>query len=72
MYTTKTFKDIYATKNDIDWTLLESVQSIIKTVQELGDQALFDYSKKFDSVELTSLKISKNDLKELMKQLMMI
>ncbi|MFJ1627525.1 histidinol dehydrogenase [Marinilactibacillus psychrotolerans] len=63
MYTTKTFKDIYATKNDIDWTLLESVQSIIKTVQELGDQALFDYSKKFDSVELTSLKISKNDLK---------
>ncbi|MEC6748393.1 histidinol dehydrogenase [Marinilactibacillus sp. XAAS-LB27] len=64
MYTTNTFKDIYATKNDIDWTLLESVQSIIKTVQQEGDQALFDYSKQFDSVELTDLVVPSSTLKE--------
>ncbi|WP_225743499.1 histidinol dehydrogenase [Marinilactibacillus sp. Marseille-P9653] len=64
MYTTNTFKDIYATKNDIDWTLLESVQSIIKTVQQQGDQALFDYSKQFDAVELTDLEVPSFTLKE--------
>lgn len=64
MYTTNTFKDIYATKNDIDWALLESVQSIIKTVQQEGDQALFDYSKQFDTVELTDLEVPSSTLKE--------
>lgn len=63
MYTTNTFKEIYATKNDIDWTLLDSVQSIIKEVQQNGDQALFDYSKKFDSIELAELEIPSSSLK---------
>ncbi|WP_208559333.1 histidinol dehydrogenase [Marinilactibacillus kalidii] len=64
MYTTDRFKDIYATKNDIDWTLLDNVQSIIKSVQKEGDQALYDYSKKFDSVDLTDLEIPHTALKD--------
>lgn len=64
MYTTSTFKEIYATKNDIDWSLLDNVQSIIKTVQKNGDKALFDFSSKFDSVNLSELEISKSTLKE--------
>lgn len=64
MYTTSTFKEIYATKNDIDWTLLDNVQSIIKAVQKNGDKALLEFSSKFDSVELSELEISKSTLKE--------
>lgn len=38
-----------------------AVQEIINNVKENGDQALFDYAKKFDHVELTKENIRVSD-----------
>ncbi|WP_423189774.1 histidinol dehydrogenase [Alkalibacterium sp. f15] len=62
MYTIDTFKQIYASTNDTDWSKLEQVMTIIQTVQEKKDKALFDYSEKFDNVTLTDLEIKPSDL----------
>ncbi|MDQ0215951.1 histidinol dehydrogenase [Oikeobacillus pervagus] len=40
----------------------KTVQQIIRTVREQGDQALFDYTKQFDQVELTSLKVTQEEI----------
>ncbi|MEG0664155.1 MAG: histidinol dehydrogenase [Clostridia bacterium] len=47
------------TSSEID----NSVKEIIENVKQNGDKALYEYSKKFDNVELKSLKIDKNELK---------
>ncbi|MFO8068382.1 MAG: histidinol dehydrogenase [Alkalibacterium sp.] len=62
MYTMDTFKQIYASTNVTDWSKLNQVMTIIQTVQEKKDEALFDYSEKFDNVLLTELEIKASDL----------
>lgn len=63
MYTTDEFKNVYATKNDIDWSLFEAVLDILQGVQKDGDKALKAYSAKFDQVEVFDLEIPKEALK---------
>lgn len=48
---------------DID-TVKDSVESIIYNVKNNGDEAVFNYTQKFDAVSLNSLKVSKNEIKE--------
>ena len=43
-----------------------AVQEIINNVKENGDQALFDYAKKFDHVELTKENIRVSDGRSLL------
>ena len=38
------------------------VSEIIARVKENGDKALFDYTKKFDGADLSSLKVSKEEI----------
>ncbi|TQR12307.1 histidinol dehydrogenase [Psychrobacillus soli] len=49
--------------------LKDSVQSIISNVIEKGDQAIFEYSKAFDSVELDTIKVSADSIDKAKKQL---
>ena len=42
----------------------DTVADIIKNVRENGDQALFEYAKKFDGAELTSLEVTKEEIDE--------
>lgn len=42
----------------------DQVLAIIENVKENGNQALIDYSKQFDHVELDSLRVSKEEIKE--------
>ncbi|WP_080145383.1 histidinol dehydrogenase [Marinilactibacillus piezotolerans] len=64
MFNAQEFTQIFTEENEMDWTVMETVQSMIKTVQQNGDRALLDYSKQFDRVELDELTISKEKLKE--------
>ncbi len=41
-----------------------TVAEIIATVRETGDQALYDYCKKFDGADLTSLQVSPEEIEE--------
>ncbi len=41
-----------------------AVEQIIKQVREKGDEALFEYTKAFDKVELLSLEVDKNKMTE--------
>lgn len=45
-------------------SLLSVVNSIIKNVTDNGDKALFEYSKKFDGVTLTSLAVTAAEINE--------
>lgn len=45
-----------------------AVSEIIQTVQEQGDQALYDYTEKFDGQKLTSLKISAEAIEAAVQQ----
>lgn len=63
MYTAQRFKEVYHTKNRIDLTKSQAVLEVIQTVQKAGDKALFDYAKQFDSVEITSLEIPKEEIR---------
>ncbi len=41
-----------------------TVAEIIATVRETGDQALYDYCKKFDGADLTALQVSSQEIEE--------
>ena len=64
MYTTKTFKEAYKTKNTIDFSKTQAVMEIIQTVQEKGDAALFEYAKRFDGADITELEVPQSVIKE--------
>ena len=64
MYTTKTFKEVYKTKNTIDFSKTQAVMEIIQTVQEKGDAALFEYAKRFDGADITELEVPQSVIKE--------
>ena len=42
-------------------TVEDAVADIIKNVRQNGDQALYEYSRKFDKVELASLRVTKEE-----------
>jgi len=42
----------------------DAVAQIIRTVREEGDEALFAFTKKFDGVELSDLKVSEKEMQE--------
>ena len=44
------------------FNVADAVTEIIKTVREKGDSALFEYSQRFDKVELASLEVSKAEI----------
>ncbi len=51
-----------------DFSELETtVGAILKKVKEKGNQALFDYSKQFDGVEMTQLEVSETELADAKK-----
>lgn len=43
------------------------VTDIIKNVREKGDEALYEYSRKFDKAELTSLQVTEEEIDEAME-----
>lgn len=60
----KTFREMMKTKETSGQEeLLEAVMGIINQVRKEGDQALIDYTEKFDKESLTSLKVAVADLK---------
>jgi histidinol dehydrogenase len=50
--------------DDTDLALEVSVKDIIQEVKTYGDDALFKYTKAFDKVELSSLKVSEREIKQ--------
>lgn len=54
MYTAEEFKRQYKSANHTDLSQTKVVMDIIHTVQERGDDALIDYAKQFDGVEIDS------------------
>ena len=44
------------------FNVADAVTEIIKTVRAEGDAALFEYSKKFDKVELSSLEVTEDEI----------
>ncbi|MDD4300193.1 MAG: histidinol dehydrogenase [Methanomicrobium sp.] len=42
----------------------ESVSAIIENVRKNGDAALFEYAKKFDNIELESLRVSEDEIED--------
>ena len=44
------------------FNVADTVSEIIKTVRSEGDSALFEYSKKFDKVELSSLEVTQEEI----------
>lgn len=60
----KTFREMIKTKETNDQEeLLQAVMAIINQVRKEGDQALFDYTEKFDGEKLTTLKVPQDNLK---------
>ena len=46
----------------------KAVSEIIRNVRERGDEALFDYTKQFDGVELSSLSVSEDEINDAVKE----
>lgn len=44
--------------------LIEGVRSILNEVQQNGDKALFEFTSKFDGVDLNSIEVSQNEIKK--------
>ena len=60
------YKDIYPSeildRKENVFNVADAVSEIIKTVRAKGDEALFEYSRKFDKVELSSLEVTKEEI----------
>ena len=46
----------------------KAVSEIIRNVRERGDEALYDYTKQFDGVELSSLSVSDEEINDAVKE----
>ena len=59
------FKDVISRPLFADEEIARLVTEIVRTVREGGDQAVFEYARKFDGVDLTgeNLRVSKEELK---------
>lgn len=62
--TSRHFKRDYDSFEDID----HAVQVILKDVRQKGDQALLDYTKKFDGVMLEEIKVTEDEICEALEQ----
>lgn len=69
MYSAEEFNTIYATKNDINWSLFQDVLTIIQDVQKNGDKAVKSYSLKFDKVDLVDLALPHSTLEEAYREI---
>ena len=58
----KDFSYSKSSKVTIDFELHKTVSDIISTVVQNGDQALIDYTSRFDGVELNSIKVSEEEI----------
>ena len=60
------YKDIYPSeildRKENVFNVADAVSEIIKNVRAKGDEALFEYSRKFDRVELSSLEVTKEEI----------
>ncbi len=56
-------KEIFA-RGESSFDVADTVTEIIENVKNNGDAALFQYSKKFDKAELSSLEVSKEEFDE--------
>lgn len=50
--------------DDLSYEVLSKVQSILSDVRQHGDEAIIRYTKAFDGIELTSLRVSDEALNE--------
>ncbi|HAH94197.1 MAG TPA: histidinol dehydrogenase, partial [Dielma fastidiosa] len=50
--------------DDLSYEVLSKVQSILSDVRQHGDEAIIRYTKAFDGIELTSLRVSDKALNE--------
>lgn len=57
------------TEQVVDLKIEAAVQEIISTVKKTGDQALINYAKQFDQVDITDLKVADEDLTQAWEQL---
>ena len=55
--------------SDIEQTLIDQVNTIIQNVKKHQDQALFDYNKQFDGVELSQLEVPQADVEASLTQI---
>ena len=55
--------EIFARKED-EFSVADIVSEIIENVKSNGDSALFEYSKKFDKAELSSLEVTQEEIDE--------
>lgn len=62
-------KALLARPADEGNTVEAAVKSILATVKQQGDKALFDYALQFDKVKLSNLKVSANELADAEKAL---
>lgn len=62
-YNKVSIDEILNRDNTTDETVNKAVLSIMSDVKENGDEALFKYSEKFDGAKLSSLEVSKEEIK---------
>jgi histidinol dehydrogenase len=65
----KTFEQTYTRCHSRDRQIQKQVTDIISTVIEKKDRALFDYTKKFDNVELTTFRVPQNTMFSALEEL---
>ncbi len=58
------FETFLAARRDSDGDVSDVVRAILKEVKERGDEALFDYGKKFDNIDLSAktLRVSEKEI----------
>ena len=59
----KTIKSAEKKTYKRDRELTESVMNIIDNVRENGDNALFEYARKFDNIDVDSIRVSEEEVK---------
>ncbi len=60
----KELEKILQRNHEEDGAILESVREIMRDVRERGDEALYEYARKFDSSELTSLFVTEEEIED--------
>ena len=60
-------KDIFE-RSEPSFNVEDIVSDIIANVRNRGDEALFEYCKKFDKAELDSLSVSEEEINEAMEK----
>ena len=56
--------DLSFLQRDDSMNVTDIVRDILQNVRENGDAALYEYSKKFDKTELTTLEVTQEEIDE--------